>query len=99
MADSASDQKEEGSWDQAACERRNQSSKPMRPRRASPNGTSECPSTPAAPESCLGVAHDLMWVADCPQIAGDDLVERRSFRAGDLDVAVSRGRERHIGND
>ncbi len=32
--------------DQApACERRSHSSKPMRPRRASPNGTSECSST------------------------------------------------------
>ena len=30
----------------AACERRSHSSKPMRPRRASPNGTSECSSTP-----------------------------------------------------
>jgi hypothetical protein len=29
----------------AACERRNHSSKPMRPRRASPNGTSENSST------------------------------------------------------
>src|ERR1700730_9442911 len=29
----------------AACERRSHSSKPMRPRRASPNGTSECSST------------------------------------------------------
>src|SRR5260221_4935616 len=28
-----------------ACERRSHSSKPMRPRRASPNGTSECSST------------------------------------------------------
>jgi hypothetical protein len=33
-------------WDQAAaCERRSHSFKPMRPRRASPNGTSECSST------------------------------------------------------
>src|SRR5262249_40635715 len=29
----------------AACERRSHSSRPMRPRRASPNGTSECSST------------------------------------------------------
>jgi hypothetical protein len=33
------------------------------------------------------------------QIAGDEFVERCSFRAGDLDDAVSRRRERHIGND
>jgi hypothetical protein len=33
-------------WDRAAaCERRSHSSKPMRPRRALPNGTSECSST------------------------------------------------------
>jgi hypothetical protein len=30
---------------------------------------------------------------------GDNFVERRSFRAGDLDNAVSRRRERHIGAD
>src|ERR1700757_1775339 len=54
---------------------------------------------PAAPVSGLGVAHDLTRVADRLQIAGDDFVERRPFRAGDLDGAVSRSRERHIGND
>jgi hypothetical protein len=54
---------------------------------------------PAAPVSGLGVAHDLPWVADCLQIAGDDFVERRSFRAGNLDDAVSRRRERHLGDD
>jgi hypothetical protein len=53
---------------------------------------------PAAPVSGLGVAHDLAWVADRLQIAGDDFVERASFRAGDLDEAASRRRERHIGN-
>src|SRR5213082_2801632 len=42
---------------------------------------------------------DLTRVADRLQIAGDDFVERRSFRAGDLDDAVSRRRERHIGDD
>ena len=42
---------------------------------------------PAAPVSGLGVAHDLTRVADRLQIAGDDFVERRSFRAGDLNVA------------
>src|SRR5262249_60093098 len=53
----------------------------------------------AAPVPRLGVTHDLMRVADRFQIAGDDLVERRSFRAGDLDDAVSWRRERRIGND
>src|SRR5947209_4690935 len=51
------------------------------------------------PSTGLGVAHDLTRVADRLQIAGDDFVERRSFRAGDLDNAVSRRRERDIGND
>jgi hypothetical protein len=54
---------------------------------------------PAAEVSGLEVAHDHTRVADRLQIAGDDFVERRSFRAGDLDDAVSRRRERHIGND
>ena len=71
----------------------------MRARRASPNGTSECSSTRPPKFSGLGVADDLTRVADRLQIAGDDFVERRSFRAGDLDDAASRRRERHIGND
>src|SRR5437868_12287020 len=54
---------------------------------------------PAAPVSGLRVAQDLTRVADRLQIAGDDFVERRSFRAGDLDDAASWRRERHIGND
>src|SRR5262245_30243771 len=54
---------------------------------------------PAAVVSGLGVAHDLTRVADRFQIAGDNFVEGRSVRAGDLDDAVSRRRERHIGND
>jgi hypothetical protein len=53
----------------------------------------------AAPVSRFGVRHHLTRVADRLQIAGDDFVERRSFRAGDLDDAASRRRERHIGND
>src|SRR5262249_23980731 len=53
----------------------------------------------AAEVSSLGVANHLTWIADRFQIAGDDFVERRSFRTGDLDYAVSRRRERHIGND
>jgi hypothetical protein len=54
---------------------------------------------PAAPVSGLGVAHDLTRVADRLQIARDNFVERRSLRAGDLDDAASRRRERHLGND
>ena len=54
---------------------------------------------PAAEVSGFGVAHDLTRLANRLQIAGDDFVERRSFRAGDLDDTVSRRRERHIGND
>ena len=53
---------------------------------------------PPAEVSGRGVAHDLTRVTDRLQIAGDDFVERRAFRAGDLDRAVSRRRERHIGN-
>ena len=53
---------------------------------------------PAAEVSSLGVAHHLTRVADRLQIAGDEFVERRSFRAGDLDYAVSRRRERYIGD-
>ena len=47
----------------------------------------------------LRVAHDLTRVTDRLQIAGDDFVEWRSFRAGDLDDAASRRRERHLGDD
>ena len=54
---------------------------------------------PAAPVSRLGVAHHLTWVADRLQIAGDDFVERCSFRAGDLDDAVLRRCERYIRDD
>ena len=45
---------------------------------------------PAAPVLRRRVAHDLARVADRLQITGDDLVERGSFRAGDLDDAASR---------
>jgi hypothetical protein len=38
---------------------------------------------PAAPLSRLWVAYDPRRVANRLQIAGDDFVERRSFRAGD----------------
>src|SRR5215468_135735 len=52
---------------------------------------------PATPVSGRGVADDLTRVADRFQIARDDFVERRPFRAGDLDDAVLRRRERYIG--
>ena len=71
----------------------------MRPRRASPNGTSERSSTRPPQYGASGVAHDLTVVADRLQIAGDDFVERRSFRAGDLDDAVSRRGQRCLGDD
>ena len=54
---------------------------------------------PAAEVSGLGIAHDLTRVADRLQITGDDFVERCSFRAGDLDDAASRRRERQLGDD
>src|SRR5262249_57801671 len=49
--------------------------------------------------SSLGVAHDLTRVADRLEIGGDEFVERRSFRAGDFNDAVSRRCHRHIGNE
>src|SRR5262249_16846700 len=54
---------------------------------------------PTAPISGPAVAHDLTGVTDCLQIAVDDIVERRSLRAGDLDDAVLRRGERHIRDD
>jgi hypothetical protein len=75
------------------------SSKPMRPRRAAPNGTSERSSTRPPEVSGLGVPHDLTWVADGLEIAGDEFVDRRSFRAGNLDDSVSRRGERHLGDN
>ena len=56
-------------------------------------------STPTSRTTLLGVANDLTRVADRLQVAGDNFVERRSFRAGDLDDATSRRCERHIGDD
>ncbi len=71
----------------------------MRPRRASPNGTSERSST-RPPQYRASRSHTTSrGVAGRLQIAADDFVERRSFRAGDLDDAVSRRRERHLGDD
>jgi len=49
--------------------------------------------------SGVGVAHDVTRIAYRPQIAGDDFVEWRSISASDLDGAISRRRERHIGKD
>ena len=49
--------------------------------------------------SGVGVAHDVTRIGYGPQIAGDDFVEWRSISASDLDGAISRRRERHIGKD
>src|SRR5262245_59506072 len=46
----------------------------------------------------LAVPHDLARIADRLQIARDDVVERDPVRAGDLDDAVARRRDRHIGD-
>src|SRR5215510_10771529 len=54
---------------------------------------------PAAEVAGLGVTHDRTRVADRLQIAGNDGVERGAFRAGDLDNAVARRRERHLSDD
>ena len=54
---------------------------------------------PTAEVSGLGVPHDLTWVADGLQIAGNEFVERLSFRAGNLDDSVSRCSERHLGDN
>src|SRR5262245_22798798 len=83
----------------AACERRSHSSKPMWPRRASPSGTSERSSTRPPKYRASGSLTHLTRIADRLQIAGDEFVKGRSFRTGDLDDAVSRLRERYIGND
>jgi bifunctional DNA-binding transcriptional regulator/antitoxin component of YhaV-PrlF toxin-antitoxin module len=45
---------------------------------------------PGRPVSGREVAHDLARVADHLQIAGDDFIERRPFREGNLDNAVAR---------
>jgi hypothetical protein len=62
------------------------------------SGTSERSST-RPPEYRPRVTHDLTRVADRLQIAGDDFVERCSLRAGNLDDAVSRRPQCHIGDD
>src|SRR5215469_2340172 len=49
--------------------------------------------------SGFGITHDRTRVADRLQISGDEFVEGRAFRPGDLDDAVSWRRERHIGDD
>src|SRR5262249_7422453 len=45
---------------------------------------------PAAVISGFGIAHDHTRIANGLQIAGDNFVERCSFRAGDLDDALRR---------
>jgi hypothetical protein len=49
---------------------------------------------PAAEVSGLRVAHHLTRIADRLQIAGDEFIERRLLRTGNLDDAVTRLRER-----
>src|SRR5262249_26144923 len=53
---------------------------------------------PAAVISGFGIAHDHTRIANGLQIAGDNFVERCSFRASDLDDAVPRRRDHHFGN-
>ena len=52
-----------------------------------------------AAEATAGVGHHVARVADRLQIAGDDCVERRSLRSGDLDDAASRRRDGHLGDE
>jgi hypothetical protein len=53
---------------------------------------------PSAEMSGFGIVHDPARVADSLQIASDDYVERRSFRACALDDPVSRTNEGHFGD-
>src|SRR5262245_49301826 len=52
----------------------------------------------AAEVSGLGVTHDLTRVAARFQVAGNNVAERRSIGASDLDDAVTRRREGRIGD-
>lgn len=54
---------------------------------------------PGHRSTALRVTNNFTRVADRLQIAGNYFVERSSFRAGDLDDAISRCRECHFGND
>jgi hypothetical protein len=68
--------------DQAlACERRSHSSKPMRPNARFAQRHERALLDPAAEVSALGLTHDLTRGANSLQIAGDNFVERCSFRA------------------
>src|SRR5262249_45919775 len=49
--------------------------------------------------SGLGILLDFARVADGPQIASDDFVERRAFGAGDLDDPVSRISKGNFGDE
>jgi len=64
---------------------------PQRHERALLDAAAEVPS--------LGVTHDRTRVAYRLQIAGDDFVERRAFRAGDLNDAVLRRPDRRLGDE
>ena len=54
---------------------------------------------PAAVVSSLGVAHDFVRVADRLEIARNEFIEWRPFRAGDLQGAVARRCERGFGDE
>src|SRR5262245_51683133 len=54
---------------------------------------------PTAPVSGLRVPHDGTRVALRFEVSGDDLVERRSLRARDIEDSVSGRDQRHIGDD
>src|SRR5215470_9741577 len=53
---------------------------------------------PGAEVPSLGITYDRTRVASRLQIAGDDVAERGAVGAGDLDDAVARRRERHLGD-
>src|SRR4051812_17709194 len=53
---------------------------------------------PAAKVKRFGVAHDLTRVTDRLEIARDDFVERCSLRSSNLEDAISRRSDCHIGN-
>src|SRR5262245_29952913 len=53
---------------------------------------------PATEVSGLGITYHLARVADPLEIAGNNFVEWCAFRAGNLDDAVSRRCERHLGD-
>jgi hypothetical protein len=83
----------------ALCDRRRHSSKPMRAEASFAQRHERALLDPAAEVSSLRVANDLTRIAGRIQVAGDDVVEWCSFRAGDLDDSIPGRRERHLGDD